>query len=635
MAAIKEESEDMEFIKEESEDMKIEEVFSVKKEEMEEQTDIMDCRTFYGHPRSTSSTIVLLPADPCDSEVEDLSDPDDGENEDFVPPRSIDLPPPLKKSRNRNRLVEVSSDLNQTPSPPAKSRKTKWVKKDIPTFTLPEPVFELPELVQTPFLYFKKLFTDQMIVHITEHTNQYSVQQTGTSINTTAAEIEVFLSVLLYMGVFEFPSLEDYWACESRFPPVADTMSVKRFKLLRRYVHFNDNFQMEGCPDRFHKIRPLFDMFREQCLLIPPTNRQSVDEVMVAYKGTRAGKLRQYIQNKPDKWGFKVFCRGSDSGIIHDFILYQGSTTFFNIQEEEHAHLGLKDLLLGAKVVSILCNTIVHKEATVVFYDNFFTSFNLVKTLHTNLGLRSVGTVTVNRTGGATLMSDKEMVKRGRGFVDFRSSEGVVAVKWFDNKCVTLLSNAYGVEPLSSVKRYTKEAQQKVDVPCPSIVLAYNQATGGIDLSDMLVHLYKTPMKSRRWYLPLFGYIIDVSIVNAWLMYKRDCSILKQKPMPLKKFRLSVAATLKGADKVPARVGRPPGAKHKPQVRRPNPRVLHPTQEVRYDGVGHWPTFGTQRGRCNLCKSGVSRWRCSKCGDGKLFLCLNNKNQCFVAYHQR
>lgn len=436
------------------------------------------------------------------------------------------------------------------------------------------------------------------------------------------------------MGVFEFPSLEDYWACESRFPPVADTMSVKRFKVLRRYVQFNDNFQTEGCPDRFHKIRPLFDMFREQCLLIPPTNRQSVDEVMVAYKGTRAGKLRQYIQNKPDKWGFKIFCRGSYSGIIHDFILYQGATTFFNIQEEEHAHLGLEDLL-GAKVVSILCNTVVHKEATVVFYDNNFTSFNLVKTLHTNLGLRSVGTVRVNRTGGATLMSDKEMVKRGRGVVDFCSSEGVVAVKWFDNKCVTLLSNAYGVEPLSSVKRYTKEAQQKVDVPCPSIVLAYNQAMGGIDLSDMLVHLYKTPMKSRRWYLPLFGYIIDVSIVNAWLIYKRDCSILKQKPMPLKKFRLSVAATLKGADKVPARVGRPPGAKHKPQVHRPNPRVLHPTQEVRYDGIGHWPTFGTQRGRCNLCKSGVSRWRCSKCGDGKLFLCLNYKNQCFVAYHQR
>nr|XP_029131430.1 piggyBac transposable element-derived protein 3-like [Labrus bergylta] len=92
-------------------------------------------------------------------------------------------------------------------------------------------------------------------------------------------------------------------------------------------------------------------------------------------------------------------------------------------------------------------------------------------------------------------------------------------------------------------------------MPCPSIILAYNQAMEGIDLSDMLVHLYKTPMKSMRWYIPLFGYIIDVSIANAWLIYKRDCNLLKEKPMPLKKFSLSVAAALKKANKLPARAG--------------------------------------------------------------------------------
>lgn len=37
-------------------------------------------------------------------------------------------------------------------------------------------------------------------------------------------------------------------------------------------------------------------------LLIPSTHKHSVDEVMVAKKGTRAGTLRQYIANKPDKW---------------------------------------------------------------------------------------------------------------------------------------------------------------------------------------------------------------------------------------------------------------------------------------------------------------------------------------------
>uniref|UniRef100_A0A673IQ48 PiggyBac transposable element-derived protein domain-containing protein n=1 Tax=Sinocyclocheilus rhinocerous TaxID=307959 RepID=A0A673IQ48_9TELE len=441
-----------------------------------------------------------------------------------------------------------------------------------------------------------RLFTDQMIEHISEHTNQYSVQQTGTSVNTTVAEMEDFLS--------------------SRFPPVADTMSVKCFKVLQRNVHFNDNFQMEGCTECVHKICPLFDMLREQCLLIPPTNMQSVDEVMVAYKGTIAGKLWQYIQNKPDKWGFKIFCQVSSISIIHDFILYQGATTFFNIQEEEHAHLGLEDHPLGGKVVSKLCNTITHKEATVVFYDNFFTSFDLVKKLHTNLGLRSVSTIRLIHH-----IQDKKMVKRGRGVVDFCSSEGVVAVKWFDNKCVTLLSNACGVEPLSLVKRYKKEAQQKVDVPCPSIVLAYNQAMGGIGLSD-----------ARHWYLPLFGYIIDIlRIVNAWLIYKWDCNLLKEKPMPLKKFCLSVAVTLKGANNAPARVGWPPNGKHKPQV--PNPEFSIPAWRSTIMALDTGPYLALSEGGA-ICAN-VSRWQCSKCGDGKLFLCLNNKKQCFAAYHQR
>ncbi len=56
-----------------------------------------------------------------------------------------------------------------------------------------------------------------------------------------------------------------------------------------------------------------------------------VDEVMIGYKGTRAGILHQYIENKPDEWGFKVFCRASSSGIIHDLLLYQGASTFFNV----------------------------------------------------------------------------------------------------------------------------------------------------------------------------------------------------------------------------------------------------------------------------------------------------------------
>lgn len=47
---------------------------------------------------------------------------------------------------------------------------------------------------------------------------------------------------------------------------------------------------------------------------------------MFAYKGKAAGNPRQYIKNKSDKWGFKLFSRASEDCFIHDLVLYQGKT---------------------------------------------------------------------------------------------------------------------------------------------------------------------------------------------------------------------------------------------------------------------------------------------------------------------
>nr|XP_013771175.1 PREDICTED: uncharacterized protein LOC102193255 [Pundamilia nyererei] len=174
-------------------------------------------------------------------------------------------------------------------------------------------------------------------------------------------------------------------------------------------------------------------------------------------------------------------------------------------------------------------------------------------------------------SGGATLMTDKELMKRGRGAFDYRSAEGVIAVKWFDNKCVNLLSNASAIMPLSTVKRWSKESKAKVMIPCPSLIPAYNEHMGGIDLSDMLVHLYKTPAKSTRWYLPLFGYMLDLSIANSWLVYKRERGQLNQKPITLKRFRLAVAHSLKQVNKPASSSPPPPKKRYTPRPSHPQP----------------------------------------------------------------
>ena len=54
---------------------------------------------------------------------------------------------------------------------------------------------------------------------------------------------------------------------------------------------------------------------------------------------------------------------------------------------------------------------------------------------------------------------------------------------------------------------------------------------------------------------------------------------------------------------------------------------------MRYDKYGHWPVYvemkNAQGCKYELCKSGKSMFKCSKCN---LFLCLL-KRDCFVEFH--
>lgn len=101
------------------------------------------------------------------------------------------------------------------------------------------------------------------------------------------------------------------------------------------------------------------------------------------------------------------------------------------------------------------------------------------------------------------------MIRKGRGAFDYRSAEGLMAVKWNDNKCVNLLSDTCGIMPLPTVKWWRKEAHAKITVQCPSLIPAYSQQ-GGVGLYDILVHLYKTSAKSRRW-----SYVLDLCISDS------------------------------------------------------------------------------------------------------------------------
>ncbi|CAG6021956.1 unnamed protein product [Menidia menidia] len=159
-------------------------------------------------------------------------------------------------------------------------------------------------------------------------------------------------------------------------------------------------------------------------------------------------------------------------------VLYHGKTTL----EAHDVPLKPEQEGLGAtsRIVSVLASTMSFPTTTAIYAYNFFTSLELVR------------------------------------------DDGILAVSGKDNKTVILLSTDMGVGPMSTVIRYCSESKKREPVSCPAVIRSYNANLGGIDKSHQVL-----PMKSKRRYLGLFAYVIDVSLTNAWVVYK-----------PLKDFRL-------------------------------------------------------------------------------------------------
>ncbi|CAK1593995.1 unnamed protein product [Parnassius mnemosyne] len=183
------------------------------------------------------------------------------------------VPSPIVSNfKRRNQLPPLSPLFAPSPSTVTRSKKPRFVtvrRRVIPPKRL-EPnwgrfkftgcaevddiAFEQRE-EKSPIEYFRLFFSDDIISLIVQQTNLYSTQLNGNSKNITEEDIKDFLAILVYMSVNKLPAYTDYWAKLTRCDKVADIITLKKFQLLRRYLHFNDNWKDDG--DRYYKVRPV------------------------------------------------------------------------------------------------------------------------------------------------------------------------------------------------------------------------------------------------------------------------------------------------------------------------------------------------------------------------------------------
>ena len=256
----------------------------------------------------------------------------------------------------------------------------------------------------------------------------------------------------MLMSIILLPSSELYWTKDLRVDCVATVMSLKRYELIRRYLHASDNTEKKDDSSRLFKIEFVFHALRTNCLSAEQEQYQSTDEQMVPAKTKRSG-ICQYLPRKIHRWGFKNFVRAGASEIIYDFFFYAGQ------KSAGREKCGAFEVVLRS------VEELPKNQNFQLFMDNWFSTLSLLSELKTR-GILSIATFCSNRLGGCALMSEKDLKRRGRGSFDYRTdyNTGTHLLKWVDNKCVVVGSNFAGVECTYTVVTYDLAQKKKVKI---------------------------------------------------------------------------------------------------------------------------------------------------------------------------
>ena len=154
---------------------------------------------------------------------------------------------------------------------------------------------------------------------------------------------------------------------------------------------------------------------------------------------------------------------------------------------------------------------------------------------------------------------------------------------------------------------------------------------GGVDKADMLCAVHGLDRKSKKWWHRIFFGIIDRTLINAYVAY---CKTESSKITTLE-FRRLVAQTL-------ITLPQPPKVRHPAlSVTPPVSKKRHSSEFSVPKSIGlqnrgaHWVIHDNKRGRCDECqRNKVESWPHSLCSMCKVFLCCNEKKNCFAAFHE-
>jgi len=409
---------------------------------------------------------------------------------------------------------------------------------------------------------FFRFFTDEIIQEIVNHTNEFvsykkrnfdvkEKSRLNTWRELSIDEFKVFLGIIFYADIYNFPHISDHWSNKDfKGSKVKEFMSINRFQQILFFFHVSKYFDLEEMEDEsldtietfFYnkidnenqekkllnsilKIEDIFKKIQVNWRNNYQLNREiAIDERTIAFRGRSNFVL--YNPMKPVHYGFRSYVLAdSKSGYTWKMKIHGNYDKRFRKKAKGTDN--------SKRIVLELIEEL--NKGHIIFADSYYTSIELAKELDEK-GFGLCACIGKNRKDLPEFDYESILWHEKKIFKMCLPNSDLSLVVWKDNKIVQIITNVYNPKSSDFKNRnhYRTEEIQIVEIPTP--ILKYNEFMGGVDLSDQFCAYVETDRKSLKWWKKLFFHILNVSIINSWIIYKSYGNEIKLKDF---KFQLS------------------------------------------------------------------------------------------------
>ncbi|KAF6210567.1 hypothetical protein GE061_013673 [Apolygus lucorum] len=532
------------------------------------------------------------------STFHDLSDQSIGDSSSSCD-STDDEPPRKKQKRTELKKSEKSYEWTKIPGVPQKYKSAN---------DRPSSENISPNLSTDPASIFTRYFTDSFVSLIVKLTNLRAAK-CSLKLNLKECELRAFIGMLIIMGFHRLPGLRYYWNANANFgvPRINSVMTAPRFLNILRFLSFDDSSpkKVPSESDEFHKVRLLVDHLNEKF-----SDMMEISKWLTINKSAIRPKV---LSNYEKKFCLTALCC-SKTGYL--FQLNVQNPNVFTDKPNKNDDI-VRDLL-----------SIVKTEGTTVVFGQEYTNFPLVEELY-NRNIFVCGELRGKCDPNIPSNFKRLNVRSG----DFAQSGDFSITAWKDTHVENALILSTMHNPTEKKTSLKRKVNDLAEYPAP--VVDFYDHKEGVKLFDAQRMRYNTFWKSIKYSTRFFYYMLDSTIVNSYLVYKKILEKIKIEDskdlLSIVQFRSNLADGLIGGFVGRKRPTPNPQSVRGKSKKKNSSKRTSVQNSVRMTDVGsHMPTTTTRR-RCAFCstKEHVKRTTimCTTCQVGLCF-------PCFAPFHE-